>query len=476
MSRQLRATAVVIILFTGSTLATAADNRGAPDYRAKSAKGGEPLPTDAPTSTEESVLLVADSLRVRGELKQAAELLDQGLQVYPSNRKIRLALVRTYRLQGAKGLDAAMKVLDEAEGLAEFKNDPTWPRERAILEMDRRDHEASGRAMRRAIELAPKNLEYRREFIDMELQFHDYDAVIKESDRLLAEGHDTWWVRHQRGLAFAKRKDADKARAVKEFDAAAALADAAGDAATAEFTLRGMAAAVGYDEVIERVKPRVANDPTGRWELLLASFYSGKGDSANAVKVVDRMLADPANAAPRRRVPVLRAAADIYGHEPKVNHAKVAKMYEEIIELVPDDLPALNNLAYLLVEEMHQPKAAKRYSTRAFQVMMASRTPNGLILDTHGWILTLCGGKDAEEGLRILQEVVKEKPDIIEAHYHLGEALLRQNDTTGAAAQFQEAERLLKKAEEADDDPPDASLAEHVRAAIERMKTQEKEP
>jgi hypothetical protein len=55
------------------------------------------------------------------------------------------------------------------------------------------------------------------------------------------------------------------------------------------------------------------------------------------------------------------------------------------------------------------------------------------------------GGKDLDEGLRVLQEAVDEFP-IVEAHYHLGKAQLLKNQADDAVEQFDRGIELINKA------------------------------
>ena len=252
----------------------------------------------------------------------------------------------------------------------------------------------------------------------------------------------------------ARRQDADPAKALAEFDEALQLTDAAGDGNSAEFVLRSMAGSVarvepngagpgkrvtiGFDEAIKRTLP-AQNDPSNRWRLLLASLYRGKGDFADAVKIVEAMLADPANKPADRRVPVLRAATDVYQNSSTPDYARARAAFQELLTLAPDDITSLNNFAYMLAESVRppEPAQAKKYSERAYELSRMSGSPNDLIFDTHAWVLIQNGGTDLPNGIKILQDVVQRQPELIDAHYHLGEGYLKQSQPSKALAKIE---------------------------------------
>lgn len=345
-----------------------------------------------------------------------------------------------------------------------------WAPERTGVHVDRRTSAEAVAAIDEAIRLDPDSTELRRKRLDLVLQDGKYDDVLDYSDVLLTNGVDTWWLHHQRALAYAKRKTPDPGKALAEFDKAIASVDAANDAGPAEFVLRAMAWTVGPGPSLERVKPRLAADPDNRWHLLDVSFRRQHGDFAGAAKAVERLLADPANEPTDRRVPVLKAAADAYTHGPKPEWAKAEAAYLELVQAAPDDIPALNNLTWLLVHPdagPPRPKLAKGFSRRAYDLSRRAGV-NGLVDDTHGWVLTLCGGDDAAEGLQILKFLVIREPDLPDAHYHLGEAYLRQPVPDPAA------ERELRTAADLlgqdDEETADPALRENVKRALGRVR------
>ena len=352
--------------------------------------------------------------------------------------------------------------------------------------------------MNQAVQLAPGKQEYRRELIDLQLKFNGFAGALVQTDQLLRNGVDAWWLRAQRGVAIGRqvskdmlaRAGADPAvkakvaelqgQAVEEFDLALKLA-AAGNAAEAEkvdrvvSVLRRMGETVGYDQPLARLAPRMANDPANDWHLLAVSFKRARGDFAGAAADAEKMLRDPANAAaqPARRAVILRALADIYQSQSPPDFVKAKDRYVELLKLADTDLVSLNNLAYILAENLTppDPQGAKEYSLAAFELTRKTNDPNPMILDTHGWILVLCGGPDLRQGLQILQGVVALTPNLIETHYHLGEAYMRQTPQTPfeAEKELSEAMRLMD-VEEKLGGTVDRKLKDAVQTALGRAR------
>jgi len=428
------------------------------------------LKRSAPRSMQ-ARLLLAELYEKTGRRNNAIQDLAEAMTIAPGNRDVRLALVRLYRSERPPKTKQAYDLIAAAGNDPVLKMDPIWPREAAYLFMQQRMYQQSVIYMTRAVQLAPGNIEYRRELVDMLLQINDLAGSLIQLDKLLAEGIDTWWVRYQRGLATGRQitsrmlADAAKHPAVaakvselrnksmEEFDRAIKLLDAAGDIERVASVLRTLGETLGNDHALARVAPRTANDPDNRWRLLAIGLKRAHGDHAGAIADAERMLADPANGPSDadRRGPLLRALADTYQNQPTPDFTKARRYYEELLALVPNDLASLNNVAYLLAESLQPPEplAAKTYSERAYDLTRTSSNPNALIMDTHGWVLVLCGGADGDRGRRILQKVTDENPHFIEGRYHLAEALLRVEPVAPSQAEkeFAECLRLMDEEE-----------------------------
>ena len=112
---------------------------------------------------------------------------------------------------------------------------------------------------------------------------------------------------------------------------------------------------------------------------------------------------------------------------------------------------------------------AKKYSERAYDLSRMSGSPNDLIFDTHAWVLIQNGGNDVTNGVKILQDVVQRQPEIIDAHFHLGEGYLRQPQPSKmmARVELNKALELVRK-EEGAGRPVDKTFKNKILTSLER--------
>jgi tetratricopeptide (TPR) repeat protein len=87
-----------------------------------------------------------------------------------------------------------------------------------------------------------------------------------------------------------------------------------------------------------------------------------------------------------------------------------------------------------------------------------------LVLDTHGWVLTLCGRVD--EGISYLRQAL-EKEQFVDGYYHLGEAYLLKQYPEEAQKQLASAQEMIDKADKTNN-PVDSSLKRRVAQATQR--------
>jgi tetratricopeptide (TPR) repeat protein len=433
-------------------------------------------------------MLLAELYSKTGKTDYAVRELEDALQKIPTNREIRLALIQLYRGElplTNDALNSIIRLCRFAEADPVLRSDPTWAREEALAyaSMDPANVPAAIMKWKQVIALAPDKPDFRREFMDLLIEFHDWAAVINETDKLIKDGHDEWWLHYQRGMAFAHLAEKDKS--LKEFDNALKVTDLKTAANQGEFIIRGIGENIGHDEALGHVTPLLVSDPDGRWRLLQASELRAEQKFKQAEDIVNAVLAEPVNKPPDRRAPLLRAKADIYQAHADADIKNPAKAlaenrqardaYIELIGYVPDDTIALNNLAYLLAERIPAPEGgpskAKEYSTKAYELVRFKPAPNILVLDTQGWVLTLCGDDDdAAEGMSILHKLIVDREDtktFIEGRYHLGEAYLRAKKPDYGSAQrwLKEAMALIANDEKAGR-PVDAVLKDKIQTSL----------
>ena len=111
------------------------------------------------------------------------------------------------------------------------------------------------------------------------------------------------------------------------------------------------------------------------------------------------------------------------------DYKAAVQSYRAILELEPDNVAALNNLAWSL-NEMNDPNALE-YAERA--AVLAPSAPT--VIDTKGWILAQRG--DVKKGLVLLREANRLAPDDPEIRLHLAKVLLKSGDKAAAKTELE---------------------------------------
>jgi Tfp pilus assembly protein PilF len=149
-------------------------------------------------------------------------------------------------------------------------------------------------------------------------------------------------------------------------------------------------------------------------------------------------------------VPVYLQLAGAYLDVGKEADALAA--YGQIIKIVPQHVPVLNNLAWLNRDKA--PKQALEYAQQAYQ--LAPRDP--YVLDTLG-MLTLKNG-DVTQATNLLRNALAGAPTNPAIKLHLGRALVQQKN-------YGEAQRIL---EELNGKQADTAEAKEARTLLESFR------
>ena len=280
-----------------------------------------------------------------------------------------------------------------------------------------------------ALKADPGSYAAREDYVNILVQAHDWQAVLKETDKELAEGHNEGFLYGKRGVARSQLRD--RAGSLQEFDAGLAADVEAKDLDGIADIIRTIAQVITPDEAAARLDKFPAG--AGR-QVLAIELAILKRDSAAEVKAGRAVLAEP-DAKHDQKVLAYRALAEGYIGLKDFQQAKQA--WDQLLKLRPNDLVVLNNLAYLVAEEMGDPGNAKRYSQQAYNLVIRTGGAVRDVFDTHGWVLTLCGGHDAEQGLQILENLVDNNKDFTKGRLHLARSYVRQTRPMISNAQSQ---------------------------------------
>jgi tetratricopeptide (TPR) repeat protein len=398
-------------------------------------------------------LLLADAFRMQGDSPRAIKELEDGLRLQPTSRDIREKLMDLRSDPNAPDLGEVLRLAREARADLELRDDAVWAYREATVWAHRRDWPKAIAAIQDAVKLAPTDQNLRREHQNILLLAEDYKGVLAVTEQVAKDPKAPWWVFLNRGRARHGLKDT--AGAVVEFNNG--LTNAGDNNGAVEQIVKAMVATVGKDEALRQVMARSGQDP--RWKLLAAALYSYRKpaeggqpseppDWANAVRMLDEVQAHFNELTPTQKAQALRIAGPMYQLSRPPEFEKARRAYEQLLQILPNDLFALNNLANLLIDDalVPQPELARRYSQQAYDQVKRAQPFPAAIFDTHGWVLIQCGSpQQVDEGIEILQKVVRQT-SMPDAYYHLAEGFLKKREYGKALEQLRLAAQSIPEA------------------------------
>lgn len=184
---------------------------------------------------------------------------------------------------------------------------------------------------------------------------------------------------------------------------------------------------------------------------LVAILAMVDGDHTGAVEKFEDLLADAKTDEEKASIIFLKGyTLGLMGRNQEAKEA-----YDQVLALVPEHEMALNNIAYLLTDELGQPEQALDYARKA-----ASLNASANVLDTLGWAYVKAGR--LKDGIGRLSQARQMDSMHIAAAYHLGEAYRLSGD-------FENAAKVLKEAIQS----PSKEYVEYKKLAAEALeKTQ----
>ncbi len=184
-----------------------------------------------------------------------------------------------------------------------------------------------------------------------------------------------------------------------------------------------------YDEAIGYYQALLQADPKALDVMMrLGDTYMRAGKWSEAYSTFEAAK----NGAPNEAAPLLQMALAL---ESQNKRAEARPLYEQILRVAPDNVIALNNYAYWLVETNGDLDVALKHAQRAKQL-----APGDLnIADTLGWVYLKKNLSD--DAVRIFTDLVKQRPKHVTWRYHLALSLAQKGDKLQAKRELQEAMR-----------------------------------
>ncbi len=369
-------------------------------------------------------------------LSGAIAALGKAVEENPNNIPLRLKLMDFYASTTPPSWDDVVRLADDALSNSRLSFDPAWNRSKAAVYANRNDFPKAYAEIQQAMKLAPTNRALTRQYYELLVRGKEHQKLLSESEPIVAEGKAEPWVYQLRGTAKASLKDSG---ALAEFDKALAGIDPKQDVNGADTILRAIVNSLGHKEAIVRVQKWAQEDP--RWLLRIMVLYQESGDWTNALQSAEALQKQMDKLEPADQLLAMKQVAIFYQvAQPTPNPEKAVELYREVVKRAPNDFQALNNLAYLLIDEIKSPdpRAAREFSQRAFDLVRNTPQNSAGIRDTHAWVLIHGSAADVSQGVSILKDIAQTSP-FPEAYYHLAEGFLRQSNP-------QEAQKALKSA------------------------------
>ncbi|MFH0982083.1 MAG: tetratricopeptide repeat protein [Planctomycetota bacterium] len=282
--------------------------------------------------------------------------------------------------------------------------------------------------------------------------FKNYDAGIRFYEETLPaeKRRHSLTLRYAHLLAQAGRTE----EAVAAYRQAVIAPLAFRDEEVVAAVARDAAVALGPARVLAlfRVEPGVA-DLKRPNQHLLASMLKSLGDPAEALAVLDTLVNTSTDDLERASLQVRKGViADMGG-----NYPLAQQCYEAALKANPDNYTALNNLAFLLADKTKKPAEALPYAEKAARL---NAVPT--VVDTLAW--TLVELKEYGRAIGHLSSLVQRDAEFVAGLVHLGEAYRRTGKFEDAAAQFEQALKILEQNKE----PEEAQYREQAEGGLKK--------
>jgi len=202
----------------------------------------------------------------------------------------------------------------------------------------------------------------------------------------------------------------------------------------------------GARRAFERARELAAGTPSVLTEI--AEYYLRAGDTAAAERLYEAVLQKD----PRHAGALLRLAM-VAEHQGRYEEA--ARRYRRLLKVRPEEVVGLNNLAWILADELGAPEEAVTRAAEANRLK-----PNQWwLLDTWAWALGKAGKVDP--ALRKIEQALAQRPDNPTLHYHRAVLLEARGDRVGAVV-------AAKRALEITPEFPEAKETHALLARLQR--------
>ena len=200
--------------------------------------------------------------------------------------------------------------------------------------------------------------------------------------------------------------------------------------------LVNMLGARGAFEMLDAATQRAADKlPRLRLQALAATrltFNTAPENRARGIQLADEIVKQIDETHPIA-IEAMTAKATALGMEERYD--EVVKIYERLHELVPTNMAILNNLAYLLGDQLNRPAEALPYAEALHTLVRESATRDANLMDTIGWLYSR--NDRLQEAETALREACIIEPRNLFAIDHLAETFLKSGQRAEARRSYQ---------------------------------------
>jgi len=362
----------------------------------------------------------------------ASELL-AALRIEPKNKDVRMRLVGMFIGGPHPRLPEALKLLQDVETFAPFNQDPDIFQNESIIESELGNNDDALAKSEIALRLAPDDPRVVRTNMQLLQSRRDFQAIVDHCATMSNKLKTTSWALWD--LAVAEKRLGNE-QALPDFKRALL----ASEAEDQPFELNNIAQSLnqefGYDEAVKDVSDLAKDNVSAK--ITLMQLYQAHGNDSAALATVDGIMSNFDKLSKRDQIIVLSGAAVMYQlakPTPLVDKAYAA--YQRWLQLEPDNLESLNNLACLLADDYSPPRAQEglQYVNIAISKMSRLGRTEPRLLDTQAWLLILNGS--VADGVHILNTAMNSFAPFPDEYLHLGEGYLRMDTPDPVQAEMQ---------------------------------------
>lgn len=386
-------------------------------------------------------IILARALDADGQPDAAIQELQEILADKPTQWKALDEILQLY---------ARLKRWDSAKSLLEPRresdpDDPLWPQLLARVATEQGDGENAIRFSRESAEksdLIPETVKF---FLYTSLRFRGYDEVIQFISERLPEEKRFDVTRLLLAQAYAGKLDAErslklyidvfKTEQLSLDDYNRSLKESLG-------MKKDVAPGLHPDDAKQVLRAILAENPKEYLaKYVLALIHRRTGENPAYIQALRDLAQEIPPEEKSTYLLVLRELALAVHEESRLPESR--ELYEKILELDPDEVVSLNNLSFMLTENLGQPQKGLEYALRAAKLM----PDNAGILDTLGWAYAKLGRHS--EAIATLRRAIELSHRVPSFHYHVAEALYARSqepDAQNPEGDLEEARREVQQA------------------------------